>query len=71
AAPRPVPAVANGGGRTASIPAVASEGWDAWFLDGFSVLSTGLRGVGAAAAWLVWTIAGISLIVLGIRLFSR
>ena len=44
------------------------EGWSSWFLGGFSGLSLGSRWLRAAAALIGWTLAGLSLIGLGLRL---
>jgi len=56
--------------RTASRSAAALGGWGAWFLGGFSGMTMGLRWLYAVALWLGWTVAGIGLIGLGIRLLK-
>lgn len=48
--------------------AAAAEGWGAWFVSGFSDVTMGLCWVYALAAWLAWTLAGLSLIGAGVRL---
>ena len=57
--------------RTAALHAATSEGWGAWFLGGFSGGTMGTQWLSAVTAWFIWTIAGLGLISLGIRLFSR
>ena len=54
--------------RTASLSAATLEGWDAWFLGGFSGMTMGIRWLSTIAAWLAWTLAGIGLVGLGFRL---
>ena len=49
----------------------AAGGWEAWFLSAFSGMTMGTQWLWAAASWLVWTLAGVCLIGLGLRLFSR
>ena len=56
--------------RTAARSLSTLDGWDGWFLDGFSGVSTGLRWCSALASWLCWTLAGIGFITLGIHCIS-
>jgi len=50
----------------------AAMAWDlrAWFFGGFSGVTCGLRGLYAVALWLAWTVAGVGVVGLGIRLFG-
>lgn len=57
--------------RTAGRATAMLEGWDAWFLQGFSTMTMGIRGLYAILLWLGWTLVGVTLIGLGIRLFDR
>ena len=57
--------------RTAARSVSTLEGWDGWFLGGFSGVSTGLRWCSALASWLCWTLAGVAFITLGIHCISR
>ena len=57
--------------RTTSLSPATLDGWDAWFLDGFSALTAGIRWLSALGAWLGWTIAGAGLVWLGLRLFQH
>ena len=54
--------------RTSSLSLAVPDGWGSWFLGGFTSLSIGFRWIAAVAAWLVWTLAGLALVWLGIRL---
>jgi len=54
-------------GRTASRAATVLDGWDTWFLGGFSNLTMGLRSLYAMAVWAAWTVAGLALIGLGLQ----
>ena len=54
--------------RTTSLSAATPEGWDAWFLGGFSGMTMGIRWLSTVAAWLAWTAAGVGLVGLGFRL---
>jgi hypothetical protein len=56
--------------RIAAGSAGAIDGWGAWFLEGFSGVGTGLRGLIAVGIWLFWTFAGLALIGLGVSLFD-
>ena len=56
--------------RTAAL-STAVEGWHDWFLSGFSGATMGIRWLSAVAAGTLWTLAGVSLIGLGIRLLHR
>ena len=56
--------------KTTSLSTRVPEGWDAWFLGGFSRFTMGMRAMMALAAWITWTLAGVGLIGLGIRLFD-
>ncbi len=57
--------------RTAGLASVAEAGWRDWFFSGFSGMTLGVRWIFAAGIWLAWTLAGLSLIGLGIGLFRR
>ena len=57
--------------RTAAISAATLEGWDSWFLGGFSHLAMGIHWLYAVSVWLAWTLAGAGLIGLGIGLLLR
>ena len=57
--------------RTTALHAATSEGWGAWFLGGFSGVTMGTQWLSAVTVGFIWTIAGLGLISLGIRLFSR
>jgi hypothetical protein len=57
--------------RTAALHTAVSEGWGAWFVSGFSGITMGTQWLSAVTAWFIWTLAGVGLITLGIRLFSR
>ena len=57
--------------RTASLSPATLEGWDDWFLNGFSGLTVGIRWLTALGIWLAWTIAGIGCVWLGLRLINR
>jgi hypothetical protein len=57
--------------RTALLSAASPEGWGSWFLGGFSGVTMGIRWLYAVASWLAWTLAGVCLIGLGLRLFGR
>lgn len=54
--------------KTATLHAAMPDGWGAWFLAGFSGLTLGTHWLLAAASWIVWTLAGVYLIGLGVRL---
>ncbi len=57
--------------KTATLHAAMPDGWSAWFLDGFSGLALGTHWLLAAAGGIAWTLAGVYLIGLGIRLLVR
>ena len=57
--------------RMAARSTMSPEDWDAWFLGGFSGVSLGFRGLVALVVWLVWTLAGLGVIGLGVRLFGH
>ena len=57
--------------RTASFSQSTLEGWDDWFLDGFSGLTAGIRWLSALGAWLAWTLAGVGFLWLGLHLIAR
>ena len=57
--------------RTAPLCAASVEGWGAWFLGGFTGVTMGIRWFYAVAVWLGWTLAGVVLLGLGIRLLGR
>jgi hypothetical protein len=54
--------------KTAHLYAAMPDGWTSWFLQGFAGLTIGTRGLFAAAAWMVWTLAGLCFIGLGFSL---
>ena len=54
--------------KTELLYAAMPEGWGSWFLGGFSILPAGSRWLWAAAALASWTLIGLLLIGLGIRL---
>jgi hypothetical protein len=54
--------------RTATLYAAMPEGWSSWFVGGFSSLTVGSHGLVALAAFLGWSMAGLGLIGLGLRL---
>ncbi|MCI0457044.1 MAG: hypothetical protein L0Z62_08700 [Gemmataceae bacterium] len=54
--------------RTSSLSAVASEGWGTWFLGGFSDVTMGIRWLSALASLVAWTLVGVGLIGVGVRL---
>jgi len=57
--------------RTTALQTIMPESWNAWFLGGFSVLTAGTSRLWAVGAWLVWTLAGLGLVGLGIRVLAR
>ena len=57
--------------RTVALHTATSGGWGAWFLGGFSGVTMGTQWLSAVTVWFIWTLAGVCLISLGIRLFSR
>ena len=57
--------------RIASLSPSTLEGWDDWFLDGFSGLTAGIQWLSALWAWLAWTLAGIGFLWLGLHLITR
>ena len=56
--------------RTLSL-SLAPEGWNSWFLVGFSSVSMGIQWLVAMTAWLAWTLAGMGFIALGLTVFDR
>ena len=54
--------------RTTSLATATMDGWDAWFLGGFSSLTMGIRWWSAISVGAVLTLTGVCLIGLGIRL---
>jgi len=57
--------------RTSSLSATTAEGWDSWFLGGFSEVTMGIRRLSTVLAWLVLTLAGTWFVGAGIRLFAN
>lgn len=53
--------------RTAALAALM-EGWQEWFIGGFSGAALGIRWLSALMAGLLWVVAGGALVWLGIRL---
>jgi hypothetical protein len=56
--------------RTASLSAATAEGWDSWFLGGFSEVTMGIRRLSTVLAWLVLTLAGAWFVGAGIKFFA-
>ena len=56
--------------RTASLSTATLESWSSWFLDGFSGVTMGIRWLFAIGLWLGWTVIGICLIGVGIRVLT-
>ena len=56
--------------RTEALNADLLGGWNDWFLGGFAGVSLGTQWLSATAAWLLWTLAGVGLITLGVRLLA-
>ena len=54
--------------KTAALSEPDAEGWEAWFVGGFSHLAMGTRWLRAWAAGMAWGVAGLGLIGLGLRL---
>ena len=57
--------------KTRSLYEAMPEGWSSWFVGGFSGLTMGTHCLWATLTLLGWTLAGVSLIALGLRLFWR
>ena len=55
--------------KTETLYEAMPEGWGSWFLGGFSGLTMGAHSLWAAAALTGWTVAGLLLIGLGLRVF--
>ena len=47
------------------------EGWDAWFLGGFSRMAMGCRWLSAMAMCAGWSVIGLGCIGLGVHVFPR
>ena len=54
--------------RTATIYDTMPDGWNSWFLSGFSSLTVGTHWLWAGIGFAGWVIAGSCLIWLGLRL---
>lgn len=54
--------------RISSLSATTAEGWDSWFLGGFSEVTMGLRRLSTVLAWLVLTLAGAWFVGAGVKL---
>ena len=54
--------------QTEMLYAAMPEGWASWFLGGFSGLTAGIQRLWAIAAFGGWTLAGLCLVSLGLRL---
>ena len=57
--------------RTGAIYEAMPEGWGSWFLGGFSGLMLGAHWLRAAIVLASWTMAGLCLMGLGLRLIWR
>ena len=57
--------------RTVTLYTASPGGWGSWFVGGFSAVTMGTQWLSALVAWFIWTLAGVGLIGLGLRLFSR
>ena len=57
--------------RTTLLSAASLGGWGSWFLSGFSGMTMGVQWLYAVGLWLIWTVAGLGLIWLGIQLCAR
>ncbi len=53
--------------RTEALNAALLGGWDSWFLGGFADMTLGTQWLSAIAGGLIWTLAGLCLVALGIR----
>ena len=54
--------------KVAALYETMPEGWSCWFVGGFSGLTAATRFLWAFAAWAGWTLAGVGLAGLGLRL---
>ena len=57
--------------RTQTLYDAMPEGWTSWFLQGFSGLTMGTHWLRATLAFIGWSLAGLGLIGLGVRLVWR
>ena len=57
--------------RTEFVYRAMPEGWTSWFVEGFSTMAMGTHWFWASVALVTWTLAGLGLIGLGLRLLSR
>ena len=57
--------------RTSGLGSAVEAGWRGWFFSGFSGVTMGVQWLVAASLWMAWTLAGVSLVALGLRLFNR
>ena len=57
--------------KTETLYAAMPEGWNSWFLGGFSGLTMGTHLLWAIVVLASWTLAGACLITLGLLLFWR
>ena len=55
--------------KLVSYSASKSEGWGPWFVEGFSGIAMGRKGFAAIAMALMWSLAGMCFVSLGIWLF--
>jgi len=54
--------------RTTALATTLAEGWNGWFVGGFSGMTLGLRWLLIAVTAGAWALAGIGLIGFGIQL---
>ncbi len=54
--------------RTTAMSHRVDDGWETWFMDGFSRVAVGMQGLRALAVGIGWSVAGLGLIGIGLRL---
>lgn len=57
--------------KTAALCGTLPEGWDAWFVSGFSDVTMGTRWLFAVAVGCAWVVVGVCFIGLGLHLLLR
>jgi hypothetical protein len=57
--------------RLSTLSTTVVEGWDAWFIGGFSGVTAGFSWLYAVGVFALWATAGLGLMGLGIRLITR